>query len=65
MTAPAASKVEALLVVKGIGAVMALALPGYTSGPLGTWALMSGGLLVTAVAVAALLRRTAGRIDRG
>ncbi|MFW6639940.1 hypothetical protein ACOALZ_07830 [Nocardiopsis algeriensis] len=91
MTALAANKVEALLVVKGIGAVMALApvavwvlpgpwnllllplppvwpalaLPGYTSGPLGTWALMSGGLLVTAVAVAALLRRTVNRIDRG
>ncbi|MFD3685109.1 hypothetical protein ACFWTE_09865 [Nocardiopsis sp. NPDC058631] len=91
MTALAANKVEAMVVVKGIGAVMvlvpvaawvlpgpwnllllplppswsALAIPEYASGPLGTWALLAGGLLVTAVASAGLVRRTLNRIGDG
>lgn len=91
MTALAANKVEAMVVVKGIGALMvlcpvaagllpspwnllllplpptwpALALPGYDPGPLGTWALLLGGLVVTAVALTVCLRRTVHRIGRG
>ncbi|RKS09362.1 fluoroquinolone transport system permease protein [Nocardiopsis sp. Huas11] len=41
----------------------ALAVPGYTAGPLGAPALLVGGLLVAAVATALLVRRTARRID--
>jgi len=91
MTAVAANKVEALVVVKGIGAVLVLvpvaawilpgpwnllllalppswpvlAVPGYASGPLGTWALLLGGLLVTSVVLAGLVRRTLDRIGDG
>ncbi|WP_449289316.1 fluoroquinolone export ABC transporter permease subunit [Nocardiopsis halotolerans] len=89
MTAFASNKVEALVAVKGVGALMALtpvaawllpgswkflllplppswpvlALPGYDAGPLGPWPCLAGGVLVTAVALAVLLRRTLRRID--
>ncbi|CAL9331194.1 fluoroquinolone export ABC transporter permease subunit [Nocardiopsis dassonvillei] len=89
MTALSANKVEALVVVKGIGALLvltpvaawvlpapwnllllplppswpALALPGYDAGPLGPWLCLAGGVLVSAAALALLLRRTVRRIE--
>ncbi|GHD31603.1 fluoroquinolone export ABC transporter permease subunit [Nocardiopsis kunsanensis] len=42
-----------------------LALPGYTSGPLGVWVLLLGGFLMTAVVTAAFLRRTVDRLGDG
>jgi fluoroquinolone transport system permease protein len=41
----------------------ALAVPGFEPGPLGPWALLAGGLLVTGLATALLVRRTAHRLD--
>jgi hypothetical protein len=41
----------------------ALAVPGFEPGPLGPWALLAGGLLVTGLATALLVRRTARRLD--